>query len=150
MIALATIRMGLVLLLSASTIDAGAPDAGALDAGAAALDAGSGTPASSTAVVDFTDDEGIAGGDELTSAPPEPLEHESLLPERYRDEAVAPPAPAQPKPPRKRGCGGCGVARGDGAAGGLAFAALALVCATLARRRAGRGAGRVPHRARKA
>lgn len=106
-------------------------DAGAVDASVAGNDA---AVAGEASIVDFTDDEGIAGGEEMTAAPPEPLEHESLLPERFRGPAHAPPAPSRTVTPGKRGCGGCAVGDLGGAPGWIALALLALSWAARRRR----------------
>jgi len=78
----------------------------AQDAGA---DGGTDADAAPAAgVVDFTDD-GLAGGEELSSPSLQPLKHESLLPDRYRGRTDAGPAPARPPSPRGRGCAGCEI-----------------------------------------
>jgi len=94
-----------------------------VDAGAGA-DVGAAPSTPTAGVIDFTDEEGIAGGEELTGAPLQPLEHESLLPDRYRGRADAGPALVAPAGPRKRGCGGCSTGRGAASASLLLFVAL--------------------------
>lgn len=125
-------RIGVLcaVALSLTAAEARARDAGADDASAEAPQASN--------IVDFTDDEGIAGGEELTAAPPEPLEHESLLPDRFRGPGEPAPASAPPVSRGKRGCGGCRVDTGDSAGAWLWLGGVGLALAVRRRRGARR------------
>jgi MYXO-CTERM domain-containing protein len=104
-----------------------AADAGPTDAGPARGGA--------TNVIDFSGDEADPLGDEITVRDPAPLEHESLLPERYHDKPAAPAETNAPEPESRRGRGCAGCAAGD--AGGppwWGFAAAWLVAALRRRR----------------
>lgn len=96
----------------------------ALAGPAAAMDAGVPVPTRATGgdVIDFSDEEAMGAGEMVVGEDPTPVEHETLMPERYRRGLEEHPGEVD-----DRGCAGCAGNRADGLF--VALAALALLCA---------------------
>lgn len=72
-------------------------------------------------VIDFSDEEAMGAGEMVVGEDPTPVEHDTLMPERYQRGLDQHPGEVE-----DRGCAGC--AGGAGAGPWLALAGLALLC----------------------